>query len=62
MKLYRANREAIFYLNQMAENANENETIVTLDQIRKEMKETQKRIEELSSFVEELEGMAKKEK
>lgn len=62
MKLYRANREAIFYLNQMAENANEDETIVTLDQIRKEMKETQKRIEELSSFVEELEGMAKKEK
>ena len=46
----------------MAENANEDETIVTLDQIRKEMKETQKRIEELSSFVEELEGMAKKAK
>lgn len=35
IKLFRANREAIFYLNQMAENADEDETIVSLDQIRK---------------------------
>lgn len=35
IKLFRANREAIFYLNQMAENADEDETIVSLDQIQK---------------------------
>ena len=51
MKLYRANREAILYLSQMAENTDEDESIATLDQIRKEMKDTQKQIEKLSSMV-----------